>query len=293
MRPPLKPSVQTRAGTPARQSPRARPGVLQGVRSDVVAPDPAVSRTGVAPDSEKLQKVLARSGIGSRRAMESLIAEGRVEVNGVPATLGQRVSASDRIAVDKRPVRYQAVVETPQVILYHKPVGELVTAKDPEGRPTVFDRLPRLKAGRWIAIGRLDFNTSGLLLLTDSGELANQLMHPRHQIEREYAVRIVGELSRDQERALKDGIELDDGPAKFDSVHFKGGEGSNRWYEVTLREGRNREVRRMFETLGVTVSRLVRIRFGSLRLPPRLPVGRWMPLEEKAISDLVRSSSLP
>lgn len=222
--------------------------------------------------------------------MESLIEQGRVEVNGAPATLGQRVSSRDRIAVDKRPVRFQAIAEAPQVILYHKPVGELVTAKDPEGRPTVFDRLPRLKAGRWIAIGRLDFNTSGLLLLTDSGELANQLMHPRHQIEREYAVRIVGELSRDQERALKDGIELDDGPARFDSVHFKGGEGSNRWYEVTLREGRNREVRRMFESLGVTVSRLIRIRFGSLRLPPRLPLGRWMPLDEKAVADLTRSS---
>lgn len=223
--------------------------------------------------------------------METLIEEGRVQVNGAPAILGQRVSARDRILLDGRPVRFQSATDTPKVIMYHKPAGELVTASDPEGRPTVFDRLPRLKSGKWIAIGRLDFNTSGLLLFTDSGDLANRLMHPRHQIEREYAVRVVGELTREQERTLKTGIQLEDGPAKFDELRFKGGEGSNRWYEVTLREGRNREVRRMFEALGLTVSRLIRIRFGSLGLPPRLALGRWMSLEEKDIDALVKASS--
>jgi 23S rRNA pseudouridine2605 synthase len=223
--------------------------------------------------------------------METLIEEGRIEVNGTPAILGQRVSARDRIFIDGRPVRFQAATENPQVIMYHKPAGELVTANDPEGRPTVFDKLPRLKSGKWIAIGRLDFNTSGLLLLTDSGDLANRLMHPRHGIEREYAVRIVGELSREQERTLKTGVQLDDGPAKFDELRFKGGEGSNRWYEVTLREGRNREVRRMFEALGLTVSRLIRIRFGSLELPPRLSLGRWLPVDERDVDALIKASS--
>lgn len=223
--------------------------------------------------------------------METLIEEGRVEVNGTPAILGQRVSARDRILLDGRPVRFQSATEAPQVIMYHKPAGEIVTASDPEGRPTVFDRLPRLKSGKWIAIGRLDFNTSGLMLFTDSGDLANRLMHPRSQIEREYAVRVVGELTREQERMLKTGVQLDDGPAKFDELRFKGGEGSNRWYEVTLREGRNREVRRMFEALGMTVSRLIRIRFGSLSLPPRLALGRSMALEEQDIDELIRAGA--
>jgi len=230
--------------------------------------------------------VLARAGLGSRRTMETLIEQGRVEVNGVAAGLGLRVSAQDRITVDKRPVRLMDTAAGPRVLLYHKPQGEIVTAHDPEGRPTVFERLPRLDAGKWIAVGRLDFNTSGLLLLTDSGELANRLMHPRAGVEREYAVRVQGQLTKEQERQLKQGVTLEDGPAHFDSIHFKGGEGTNRWYEVSLREGRNREVRRMFEALGLAVSRLIRIRFGPVKLPPRLPVGRWQELDAAAVREL-------
>ncbi len=219
--------------------------------------------------------------------MEAAIAAGRVTVNGRPATTGQRVGPADRVVLDGRQPVLRFGDREPRVLLYHKPAGELVTARDPEGRPTVFQKLPRVKEGHWIAIGRLDFNTGGLLLFTDSGELANHLMHPRHAIEREYAVRIRGELSRGQIEKLRQGVPLEDGPARFDSVEPGGGAGSNRWYQVVLREGRNREVRRLFEALGVTVSRLLRVRFGPFRLPPTLRRGQWREIEGSELASLV------
>jgi 23S rRNA pseudouridine2605 synthase len=234
--------------------------------------------------------VLARLGLGSRRDMETAISAGRVSVNGSRATLGQRVRDSDRVALDSRPLRFESRVSrpsTPRLLMYHKPAGELVTTRDPAGRPTVFANLPRLRGAHWIAVGRLDFNTGGLLLFTDSGDLANRLMHPRSEIEREYAVRVRGELARDQLARLSNGVNLDDGPAKFEHIAPAGGGGSNRWYNVVLREGRNREVRRMFEALGVSVSRLIRVRFGSLKLPPSLRRGQFRPVEEKKVKSLL------
>jgi 23S rRNA pseudouridine2605 synthase len=210
--------------------------------------------------------------------MEAAIASGRLAINGLRATLGQQVGPADRVTLDGRAVSLRFEERAPRVLIYHKPAGELVTVRDPAGRPTVFENLPRMRGGHWIAIGRLDFNTGGLLLFTDSGELANRLMHPRNEIEREYAVRVRGELSREQMRRLSEGIALADGSAKFDSIASGGGRGSNRWYQVVLREGRNREVRRMFEALGVTVSRLMRVRFGPFRLPSHLHRGQWREL---------------
>jgi 23S rRNA pseudouridine2605 synthase len=216
--------------------------------------------------------------------MEAVIAAGRVTVNGVRATLGLRVrAAEDRIAIDERPLRLQGQVQRPRLLIYHKPPGELVTARDPEGRPTVFEKLPRLRRGAWIAVGRLDFNTGGLLLFTDSGDLANHLMHPRSRIEREYAVRLRGQLSPDQLDRLARGVVLDDGLARFDRIEAAGGTGSNRWYRVVLCEGRNREVRRMFEKLGIVVSRLMRVRFGPLWLPSSLRRGQWREIDDQEV----------
>jgi len=222
--------------------------------------------------------------------MERAIVAGRVTVGGRRATIGQRVGPGDRVAFDGRPVAARFAESPPRVLVYHKPAGELVTARDPGGRPTVFDRLPRIRGGHWIAVGRLDFNTGGLLLFTDSGELANRLMHPRNEIEREYAVRVRGELRRDQMDSLVRGLTLEDGPARFDSISAGGGTGSNRWYRVVLREGRNREVRRMFEAIGVTVSRLLRTRFGPIELPPSLRRGQWRELRDGELSVLAASA---
>ncbi len=219
--------------------------------------------------------------------MEAAIVSGRLKVNGVRASLGQRIGPSDRVVLDGRAVALRFEERAARLLIYHKPAGELVTTHDPSGRPTVFQHLPSLRGGHWIAIGRLDFNTGGLLLFTDSGELANRLMHPRNEIEREYAVRVRGELSREQLGKLSRGVALDDGPAKFDSIEQGGGTGSNRWYQVVLREGRNREVRRMFEALGITVSRLMRVRFGPFRLPPWLRRGQWSELEPKKAAVLL------
>ncbi len=219
--------------------------------------------------------------------MEAAIASGRLAVNGRRATLGQRVGPADRVSLDGRAVSLRFDELAPRVLLYHKPAGELVSTRDPSGRPTVFDNLPRMRGGHWIAVGRLDFNTGGLLLFTDSGELANRLMHPSNEIEREYAVRVRGELSREQLRRLTDGINLADGSARFDSIAPGGGRGSNRWYQVALREGRNREVRRMFEALGVTVSRLMRVRFGPFRLPSHLHRGQWRELGPRDTASLL------
>ena len=222
--------------------------------------------------------------------MEAAIASGRLVVNGMRAALGQRVGSRDRVALDGRPVSLRFEESAPRLLIYHKPAGELVTTRDPSGRPTVFDHLPRIRGGHWIAIGRLDFNTGGLLLFTDSGELANRLMHPSNEIEREYAVRVRGELTREQLRRLAQGIDLEDGPARFDSISQGGGSGSNRWYQVVLREGRNREVRRMFESLGITVSRLMRVRFGPVRLPPHLRRGQWRELEPREAALLLEAA---
>ncbi|SNX29342.1 23S rRNA pseudouridine2605 synthase [Polynucleobacter meluiroseus] len=243
-------------------------------------------------DTVKLHKVLADVGMGSRRDMEDLIVQGRVSVNGLPAHIGQRIGPTDQVRINGKPVHRKIASKPPRVILYHKPSGEIVSQSDPEGRPTVFDRLPKARQGRWIAVGRLDFNTEGLLLFTTSGELANRLMHPRYGVEREYAVRILGELGQDSMAQLKKGIQLDDGEAKFLRLAMGGGDGANRWYHVALSEGRNREVRRMFEAVGHTVSRLLRTRYGMFLLPPRLRRGKWEEVSPEGVGSLMRSAGL-
>ncbi|WP_275289216.1 23S rRNA pseudouridine(2605) synthase RluB [Halomonas elongata] len=244
--------------------------------------------------SEKLQKVLARAGLGSRREMETAIADGRVKVNGQVATLGDRIELRDKVAFDDRPVTLRGADEVPRrVIMYSKPEGELCTRKDPEGRRTVFDRLPRLKGERWIAIGRLDINTSGLLLFTTDGELANRLMHPATQIEREYAVRVMGEVTMSQIKAMVEGVMLDDGPARFTDVQEFGGEGINTWFHVVIMEGRNREVRRLWESQNLTVSRLKRVRYGNIFLDKRAKAGEWVELGQDEIDDLASQAGLP
>lgn len=236
---------------------------------------------------DKLQKVLAHSGLGSRREMETWIESGRVSIDGKIAPLGSRVLNTQTIRVDGRVISTASLKPRRKIIVYHKPEGEVCTRSDPKGRPTVFDHLPRIKGGRWISVGRLDFNTSGLLLFTNDGELANLLMHPRYGIEREYAVRVAGDATREKLTALQEGVELEDGPAKFQSIKDIGGEGTNHWYHVILTEGRNREVRRMWEHVGLKVSRLMRIRFGMLTLPRKVKPGRWMPLPDHETSQIL------
>lgn len=236
----------------------------------------------------RLQKILALTGLGSRRDMEEAIAAGRVEVNGKVATVGEKVAYGDRVRFDGKNVALKWPDRLPRVILYHKQEGEIVSRDDPEGRVSVFARLPKVSSSRWIAIGRLDFNTSGLLMFTTSGELANVMMHPRFEVEREYAVRVLGELTNEQMKELTKGIELDDGLAQFNYISDQGGEGSNHWYKVILREGRNREVRRMFEHFGLTVSRLMRVRFGPVSLPGRLKRGNWTELDPQDVQKLLR-----
>jgi 23S rRNA pseudouridine2605 synthase len=242
----------------------------------------------VSATSEKLQKVLADAGLGSRREMEALIATGVVTINGDVAKVGDRVRLNDSIRVKGRLIKRATVVnEVPKVLLYHKPAGEIVSMDDPQGRPSVFDRLPKLNAERWIAVGRLDFNTEGVLLFTTSGALANMLMHPRYRIEREYAVRVQGELSEENKEKLLKGIQLEDGPAAFSRIEDIGGVSSNHWYRVTLAEGRNREVRRIFDAVGLTVSRLIRVRFGAVLLPKDLPRGAKMRLSDEWVKSWI------
>ncbi|MBV1872557.1 MAG: 23S rRNA pseudouridine(2605) synthase RluB [Gammaproteobacteria bacterium] len=237
--------------------------------------------------SEKLQKVLARAGLGSRRELEQWIENGRIQVNGATAKLGDRVEAADQINVDGRPVRISSESETRRrVLVYNKPEGEICTRSDPEGRATVFSRLPRLKGERWIAIGRLDLNTSGLLMFTTDGELANKLMHPSTKVEREYAVRVQGTPSNEVLARLTDGVLLEDGMARFEDIVAGGGKGVNQWYYVVIREGRNREVRRLWESQGLQVSRLKRVRFASIFLPPELKAGSWIELGREEIEPL-------
>jgi 23S rRNA pseudouridine2605 synthase len=241
-------------------------------------------------DSPKLHKVLAQAGMGSRLEMEKLITEGRIAVNNEPAHVGQRVQYGDQIKVDGKPIRIRIDPPPARVIAYHKPAGEIVSHDDPQNRPSVFRKLPRLQNGKWQSVGRLDLNTEGLLLFTSSGELANQLMHPRFGLEREYAVRVLGALSKDEKQKLLDGVMLDDGPAQFGSIEDGGGEGSNCWYRVTISEGRNREVRRMMEAVGHAVSRLIRIRYGAMVLPHGLRRGAWLELDEADIRSLMRAA---
>ncbi len=245
------------------------------------------SNSGKNSNTEKLQKVLARAGLGSRREMEAAISDGRVKVNGEVAKLGDRIASRDRVAFDDRLVTLRDDAEVSRrVIMYNKPEGELCTRKDPEGRRTVFDRLPRLKGERWIAIGRLDINTSGLLLFTTDGELANRLMHPSTQVEREYAVRVMGQVKREHVVAMVEGVMLEDGPARFTDVQEFGGEGINTWFHVVIMEGRNREVRRLWESQGLTVSRLKRVRYGNIFLDKRAKAGEWTELTQSEIDDL-------
>lgn len=237
---------------------------------------------------ERLHKVLAEAGIGSRREMEDWIVAGRISVNGQPAHLGQLVQPGDRVKVNGKLINLRFSNRAARLLMYHKPEGEIVSRDDPDGRPSVFDALPRMRNGRWIAVGRLDFNTSGLLLFTTSGDLANKLMHPRARLVREYAVRVLGDLSDEAQQNLLDGVLLEDGPAYFTSIEDRGGEGANHWYHVTLFEGRNREVRRMFESVGCTVSRLIRVRYGPFNLPPSLKRGMSRELDDEQVREFVR-----
>jgi 23S rRNA pseudouridine2605 synthase len=260
----------------------------------MTADTPAAPGAGkpVPPAGEKLQKVLARAGLGSRREMERWIEEGRIAVNGKTATLGDRVDDRVRIAVDGRPLDRTPAEET-RCILYHKPPGEVCSRKDPEGRRTVFERLPKLKSGRWISIGRLDFNTSGVLLFTTDGELANALMHPSANIEREYMVRVMGNVQEEMLKHMLDGVMLEDGVARFTDIQDGGGDGINHWYYVVLMEGRNREVRRLWESQGLTVSRLKRVRYGEVFIPSKVKQGQWVEMTPKEIKSLYRMGDLP
>jgi 23S rRNA pseudouridine2605 synthase len=236
--------------------------------------------------TEKLQKILSARGLGSRRELETWISAGRVKVNGVTAKLGDRATDNDKISVDNQLILASPKSAEIEVLLYYKPEGKICSKKDPEGRASVFDHLPKPKSGRWIMVGRLDLNTSGLLLFTNNGELANQLMHPRHEIEREYAVRIMGKLTEAQMGELQKGVHLEDGMARFTKITYQGGENANHWYHVVLKEGRNREIRRIFESINIMVSRLIRIRFGSLALPQNLSRGKFILLDKATIKKL-------
>lgn len=256
-------------------------------------PDDRSRSTRNEQPPERLQKVLARAGVGSRRQVDAWVEEGRVTVNGDTAIPGQKVGLGDEVRVDGRVIGIEnAHAPVRRVLMYNKPEGEVTTRSDPEGRPTVFDGLPSLQDQRWIAVGRLDLTTSGLLLFTTDGELANRLMHPSQEVDREYAVRVFGDVDDDMIQRLLDGVLLDDGMARFSDVQPAGGSGINRWFHVVLFEGRNREVRRLWESQGVQVSRLKRVRFGPAFLPSRLPVGRWEELDQKGVDALSRKVGL-
>lgn len=294
--------IDAAPGTPS-SPPVARKSSIAAVRFDEVVtgrfdedeadPEVGLSKRVLLPQPEtpKLHKVLAQVGLGSRLEMEQLILEGRISVNGEPAHIGQRVQFGDTVKVNGKPVRVRIDPPPPRVIAYHKPAGEVVTHDDPQNRPTVFRRLPKLFQGKWQSVGRLDLNTEGLLLLTSSGELANRLMHPRFGLEREYAVRVLGALSAEEKKRLLDGVVLDDGNAFFSSIEAGGGEGANCWYKVTISEGRNREVRRMFEAVGHAVSRLIRIRYGAMVLPRGLKRGAFVELDDRDILALTSAAN--
>lgn len=281
----------------ARNAPAPEPIKFSDVVSgqfdaDEESPDVAPLKRVLLPeaDSPKLHKVLAQAGLGSRLEMEQLILQGRISVNNEPAHIGQRIQYGDQVKLNGKPIRYRIAPPPARIIAYHKPAGEVVTHDDPQNRPTVFRKLPRLQQGKWQSVGRLDLNTEGLLLFTSSGELANKLMHPRFGLEREYAVRVLGALSSEEKQQLLDGVRLEDGMARFGSIEEGGGEGSNCWYRVTISEGRNREVRRMCEAVGHAVSRLIRIRYGAMVLPRGLKRGAWIELDERDIRALTQAA---
>ncbi|MGB0723639.1 MAG: 23S rRNA pseudouridine(2605) synthase RluB [Gammaproteobacteria bacterium] len=249
--------------------------------------------SALTTEPERIQKLLARVGLASRREIEARIRAGRIQVNGKPAELGQRIDAGDKVLMDGKPVRLDKLSAVRRrVLIYYKPEGEITSRDDPEGRPTVFDAIPKLSGARWIAVGRLDFNTQGLLLLTTDGELANRLMHPSREIEREYAVRVQGELDAITQKKLLRGVDLEDGPAHFNTLTDQGGDGRNHWYNVTLAEGRNREVRRLFESVDLTVSRLIRVRYGPVDLPRYLGRGKWVEMLPEQADALAASVDL-
>src|SRR2546427_1402699 len=290
---PRRPSSRSRA----RSSPHRHPHPLtsphpRGTQGAMHRNPTRRSTEPVFTEPQRLHKVLAQCGYGSLRGLEELIIAGRITVNRQPAEVGQKVGPNDQIRINGELVRLRFAPPRTRVLLYHKPTGEIVSRSDPEGRPTVFDKLPRLGSAKWIAVGRLDFNSEGLLLFTTSGELANRLMHPRYEVEREYSVRIVGTISPEQERALREGVPLDDGMARVTSLSDEGGEGTNHWYKVTLPEGRNREVRRLFEALGLMVSRLIRIRYGVVAMPPQLKRGQMAELEQAELARLLDAAGM-
>ena len=261
--------------SPIRRSPSAPAGRAAARLQQATAPEAT---------SERLHKALASAGLGSRREMEQWIAEGRVQVNGETAQIGSKVGPRDVVKVSGRRVYLRFDEKRTRILIYHKSEGEIVTRDDPEGRATVFDALPKVRGAKWISIGRLDYNTDGLMIFTTSGDLANHLMHPRFEVEREYAVRVLGELTEGMVEALLAGVQLEDGPAQLQSCFAAGGEGANRWYRVVIKEGRKREVRRLFEHFGLTVSRLTRIRFGPIAMPPQLRRGQKMELDEDLVA---------
>ncbi|WP_034618662.1 MULTISPECIES: 23S rRNA pseudouridine(2605) synthase RluB [Chitinibacter] len=280
----VKTSVKRAKKMPQRQASQHEVAIRKQLREKRVTTDQL--------GDDRLQKVLAFSGVGSRREMEEVIEAGRVSINGKIADLGSKVSPGDEVRIDGKRVPLKWPDRLPRIIMYHKQEGELVSRDDPEGRVTVFDRLKRISSSKWVAIGRLDFNTSGLLLFTTSGELANRMMHPSFEVEREYAVRVHGQLTPEQMKQLVNGVELDDGPANFSRIEDRGGEGKNHWYHVVLKEGRNREVRRMFEHFELVVSRLMRIRFGTFRLPGRLKRGQFYELSETEVLSIMKWANL-
>ena len=291
----MKPTIQKRVQNRPHLTQKNQPAVVTN-RPVSVKPNGKNEMKTTSAEGEKLQKVLARAGQGSRREIESIIAENRVSVDGKIATLGDRINVNSgvKVRIDGNLINLtQAQKEVCRVLMYYKPEGELCTRHDPEGRATVFDRLPRLTGARWIAVGRLDINTSGLLLFTTDGELANRLMHPSREVEREYSVRVFGAVDDAMLNRLKKGVQLEDGPANFKEIKFVGGVGMNQWFDVTLMEGRNREVRRLWESQGIQVSRLIRIRYGNIKLMKNLPRGGWQEMELADVNYLRELVGLP
>ncbi|MEO8305268.1 MAG: pseudouridine synthase [Betaproteobacteria bacterium] len=265
---------------------------LQQITEGLAPPRHRSSTDDIFNEPQRLHKVLASCGFGSRRAMEEMILAGRITVNREPADVGQKVGPGDEVRINGELVKVRFAEPRTRILMYHKPAGEIVTRDDPEGRPTVFEKLPNIGNGKWIAIGRLDFNTEGLLLFTNSGELANKMMHPRYEVEREYAVRVMGLLTPEQEQSLLTGIELEDGPGKVEKIGDGGGEGSNHWYHIVIKEGRNREVRRLFEALGLTVSRLIRTRYGSVAMPSRVKRAQTLELTTEEVGAVLVAAGM-